>query len=240
MPSIDISDLVSPVPPAPEAIDVALPGGLVIRGMANEIGSSALANARALLSAANAGLAPLGPVFAIIDAILAIKAFADAVPEIVVNPGVVVEKIVELGQKVGRLAALIPQLSVPLIMIGIVDAVLALLDGLIAELVVLQQQEERNAATRETALSFPEGPARVALQGIADACDSNAAQHRANLATALSSVGPLLQIVSIFAELVGLDPISAEVEAGEGTGALIESLEGLVTTLQTVRSAIPV
>lgn len=233
-----------PIPPIPVAaaapITVTLPGGLVVSGAAEEIGANALAQARALLRSANSALAPLGPAFTIIDAILAIKGFADAVPELVVNPGAVVEAVVELGTKVSRLASLIPQLSVPIMVVGLIDAVLALLTGLQAELAVIADQMARIETTRATAATLPDA-ARAALESIADAASAQVQVQRGDLATALSSIGPVLGIITTFASLAGVPGVSLDVDVTSGSvDEAADALGVAASALGAIRSSIPV
>jgi hypothetical protein len=226
-----------PVPPIPApgapALQVTLPGGLVVEGVAQQIGADALTQARALIGAANAALAPLGPVFRIIDAVLAVKGFAEAVPELIVNPGAVVEAVVELVAKIGRLASLVPQLSVPLMVLGLVDAVITLLQGVQAELVVIEQQVARVEATRTSAAALPPD-AQAALLAIADAATAQVEVRRADLATALGSVQPVLGILNVFAGMAGLPALEVS------GGASSEALGTAVEALQAFRSTIPV
>jgi hypothetical protein len=202
-------------------------------GVAQQLGADALTQARALIGAANAALAPLSPVFRIIDAVLAVKAFAEAVPELIVNPGAVVEAVIELVAKIGRLAALVPQLSLPLTILGLVDAVITLLEGVLAELTVIEQQAARVEATRTSAAGLP-ADAQVALLAIADAATAQLEVRRADLATALGTVRPVIALLNTLGGLAGLPAL--EVEEGGST----EALNAAVTALRTFRNAIPV
>lgn len=238
---MSVTPPIPPVPaPGPAPLSVTLPGGMVLNGVAEQIGADALTQARMLIASANAALAPLGPVFAIIDAVLAVKDFAQAVPEVIVNPGAVVEAVTALVGKIGKLASLIPQLSVPLLILGLVDAVIALLEGLQAELVVIAQQEARIEASRTSAALLPED-ARAALEAIADAAEGQLVTRRADLATALASVGPVVGILNAFAELAGISGFSLDVDVSSGgTQQAADALGSAVSTLRAFRSSIPV
>lgn len=220
--------------PGASALSVTLPGGLVVRGVAHQVGATALTQALALIGAANAALAPLGPVFTLIDAMMSVKAFAESVPNVVTNAGAVFEAVSDLATKVGRLGSLIPQLSVPLMVVDIIDAVIALLGALAAELAAIEAQEARIAAARAAALLLPAG-ARLELESIAGVATLSIEVQRADIATTSASAGPLLRIVNIFCALIGIAGGSAEVDASSSA-----SLTAAVTALEAFRRTIPV
>jgi len=224
--------------PGAPALRVTLPGGLVVSSVAHQVGATSLTQALSLIGQANAALAPLGPIFTIIDAVLSVKAFAEAVPELIVNPGAVVEAIVGLVQKIGRLASIIPQLSVPLMILGVVDVVLALLEGLTLELQAIAAQETKIATARAVAVELPVG-ARAALEALADVSAASVVVQRTDIATTASSAGPLLAIVNVFCGLIGLEPLVLELGAGGSTAEMASSLATAVQVLTAFRSSIP-
>lgn len=232
-----------PVPtPAAPPLELALPGGLRVAGVATQVGADSLTQALALVAAAGPAMAPLGPVFSIIDAVLAVKDFAQAVPELIVNPGAVVEAVVKLVQKIGKLLSLVPQLSVPLMILGVVDAVIALLGGLALQLGQIAAQEARIAAALEQAaeLEATSPVAAAALTTIAGQATAQVAVQRADVATALGGAQPLLGIVNAFCGLIGLPGISLSVDVTSGgTAAAVDALNDAITALQTFRRTIP-
>lgn len=229
-----------PVPqPAAQPLTLSLPGGLSIAGVPTAVGADSLTQALALVGAAGPAMAPLGPVFSIIDAVLAVKDFAQAVPELIVNPGAVVEAVVKLVQKIGKLASLIPQLSVPLLILGVVDALIALLGGLALRLSEIADQEERIAAAVAAASSLPD-PARGALEAIATSSTEQVAVARADIATALVGADPLLGIVNAFVGLIGLPGLSLSIDVTSGsTSDAIDALNAAIGVLQQFRRTIP-
>lgn len=211
---------------------VRMPGGLVVQGVAHQVGATALTQALALVGAANAALAPLGPVFAIIDALLAVKRFAESVPGVVTNAGAVISAVEELGAKIGRLASLVPQLSVPLMVVDVLDAVIALLEALAVELAAVEAQEARIAEAQAAALLLPEG-ARVELEAIAGVATLSVEVQRADIETTSASAGPLLRIVNIFCALIGIGGGSSTVDASSAA-ALLEAVEALRAFRETI------
>ena len=237
---VEVPIIPATVPGAP-ALSVTLPGGLVVGGVTDRIGADALSQARALIAAANAALAPLGPVFAIIDAILAIKHFADAVPGVVLSPADVVDALVDVARKASRLLSLVPQLSVPLMLLGIVDVVIAVLEALAAELLNIAAQEARIESSRALAATFPVAAAVEALVAVADAASDQVDVQRADVASALAHIEPMVEIINTFSGIVGLPQIELSVDATSGgTTEAAESMLAAAETLRTLRSTIPV
>lgn len=233
MPSINTTGAVAPLPAAAAPVRITLPGGLVVGGIVHNIGPDGLQQARAALGSLNAALAPLGPVFSIIDAFLAVKGFAEAVPELIVNPGALIEAVGELISKIARLAGLIPQLSVPLIVVGLIDAVLALLSGLDLQLMAIAAQEAKIATAAGMVATVP------ALGPIVEAATAQTDTARANVMASLEDLGPVMGIINVFAGLAGLGPVSIASGGGGSTAAAREAIGALVDALTVVRSAIP-
>lgn len=229
-----------PVPtPAAPPLRLSLPGGMAVAGVPTSVGADALTQALALVGAAGPAMAPLAPAFTIIDAVLAVKDFAQAVPELIVNPGAVVEAVVKLVAKIGKLASLIPQLSVPLMILGVVDAVIALLGGLALQLNQIAAQEARIAAAVAAAADLPE-PARGALEAIAGQATAAVGVQRADVATALSGADPLLGIVNAFVGLIGLPGLDLSIDVTSGsTQDAVDALNAGISALQQFRRTIP-
>src|SRR5262249_61666355 len=109
--------------PAGASLDPELPG----LGFADPMQLS-----KQLLAQANAALAPLAPIFNVIDVALALFNAVKAIPDAIshFDPSKISDALPELAEKVGKLAPLVPQLSVPLMILGLVDTLLAFLGGL--------------------------------------------------------------------------------------------------------------
>lgn len=233
-----------PTVPVPAAsappLRLSLPGGLVVAGVATQVGATSLSQALALVEAAGPAMAPLGPVFSIIDALLAVKAFAEAVPGLITNPGALVDAITDLVAKITRLGSLIPQLSVPLMLIGVIDAAIALLSGLALELGTIAAQEARIAAATAHAATLPAGPG-AALLTITAAATAAVAIQKGDVAQSLAGAGPLLGIATTFGGLIGLGGVSVDVDVTAGsTQDAVDALDAAVVVLQTFRGSIPV
>lgn len=229
-----------PVPqPAAQPLRLALPGGMAVAGVPLSVGADGLTQALSLVAAAGPAMAPLAPIFTLIDAVLAVKDFAQAVPELITNPGALIEAIVGLVRKIGKLASLIPQLSVPLMIRDVVDALIALLGGLGVQLQSIAAQEARIAAAVAAASALPQ-PARGALEVITGRASQSVGVQRADLATALLGAAPLIGIVNTLVSLIGLPGLNLSLDVTSGsTQDAIDALNIGITVLQAFRRAIP-
>lgn len=233
--SIDISRAVAPIPTVCTQLRVTLPGGLAVQGSVPQIGASPLEAARATISALNSAMAPLGPVFSILDAVLSIVKFAKTVPGVVMRPDKVVSSLVDVVKKASALAQLVPQLSVPLMVLGTIDVLLALLAGISDELTSI-------AALDGKALELAALAEEIEAMGpIAEGVAAQVQARRAVVSCALGDAKPLITLINIFCEIVGLPGFDFSVDAQSGSlDDVAETLSGAVKALQALRNTIPV
>jgi hypothetical protein len=218
---------------------VRFPGGATLCVQVPQVNPDQFQIAKNLLTQANSALAPLAPLFSIIDAILAVKAVIDAIPDSLgppPDPTALAQTIPELAKKVAALAALIPQLSVPLLVVDTIDVVLAALNGILEQLTLLQEQQGRiNAALVRAAL-----PGDGALAGVAGcAQDVLNAQIQA-LQAGTVPINSLLAVVNVFLGLVGLDPLAPLNTLPDDPALAVAQLEIVVDVLTKARNAIPI
>lgn len=231
---INLSGVVAPIPGAAPPIKVKLPGGLEVSGTPDQVGADAMGQVRAFMSAANAALAPLGPFFKIIEAVMSLKEFVQAVPKVVTNPGKVIKAAGNVVKKIAALAPLVPQLSMPFTILGVVDALLTLLEAIVSELNGIVQQAARIEEARAASVDAPE------LLSIISAAESQLQSEQGNLAQALAAVSPLVEIINTFTGLVGLPKLPLSVDMTGSAADAIGSLNKALQTLRQFRNTIPV
>ncbi len=216
------------VVPRIERLELPLPGGAMIAG-----------EFRKLLDMAQPALAPLAPLFTVIETMTAIIAVLEAIPDALgppPDPAKLSSTLADLKDKVERLVLLLPQAALPATLVAIVDILIAELQTVRRELLTLQLQAEQVRKTRMTADSLVD----AALSAIADCAEENINREASNLARALASLQSLLTVVGMFSALVGGPaPPSFSALEGQPLDALIEPIDGLVEQLTTLRAAIP-
>lgn len=192
-----------------------------------------------LMAQANAALAPLVPVFNIIDVVIALFNAVKAIPEALgppPDPSKLAKVMPELAQKASKLLKLVPQLSIPLMVVGLIDVLLAFLEGTRNQLkaIVDAQVKIAQAATRAAELG------NVQLTAIVDCANANIEAQMKNLGESAAPVNRLVAIINIFMELAGLGKLPDLANLGTDAQQALGVLDGVVDTLKQARSAIPV
>jgi hypothetical protein len=177
------------------------------------------------MQAIQPALTPLMPLFDIIDTVVAVFNCVKAIPDSLgppPDPTALAACIPELAEKVAKLLRLIPQLSLPYTIIGIIDLVIDTLRQARSQLMHLQQQMQQ-------------------ILGATSCAQANVAQEAANVGKSLASLGKLIGILNIFLGIVG-GPEVPDLSnlAGRPLDDVIPPIDAIIEALQTVRSAVPV
>ena len=192
-----------------------------------------------LMAQANAALAPLMPVFNIIDTVIALFNCVKAIPDALgppPDPSKLAKCLPDVSKKVSKLLKLIPQLSVPLMIVGLIDVLLTFLEGIRGQLkaVIAAQVRIAAAATRAAELG------NVQLTTIVDCANANIEAQMKNLGESAAPVNRLIGVINLFVELAGLPKLPDLSDLGDDAQAALGSLDPLVDQLKAARSAIPV
>jgi len=215
------------LPEIPDPFELPLPGGVTIERIN-------------LMEVIQPLLAPLIPLFEIVDTIVAIFNCVKAIPDSLgppPDPTVLAACIPELGEKVAQLLKLIPQLSLPLLLKRICKLIVQTLREARSALVHLQEQMLRIPKAVDRASDLEDS----GLMAIISCARANAAQEAANVGKMLASLGRLIGLVNLFLGMLGLPEVPSLSElAGKPLDAVIEPLDALIEVLQNAGDAIPV
>jgi hypothetical protein len=239
MPIPDLQTICVELTVSPQALSIAFPGGASLDAELPEVGvPDPIQLSKQLLAQANAALAPLGPVFNLIDVALALFNAVKAIPDAIshLDPSKITDALPDLTNKANRIAALVPQLSVPLMIIGLIDTLLAFLGGLSGQLraIIDQQVRIQRAENRAAELG------NAQLQAVADCSKHQIAAQLQNLAESVAPVNRLIALINVFAQLAGLGPLPDLSNLGSDAAAALRALDDTVQALQEIRAAIPV
>jgi hypothetical protein len=211
------------IPPLPDPLEITLPGGVTMEHIN-------------LVEVIQPALAPLVPLFNIVDTVVTIFNCLKAVPEVIANPSAIIECLGDLGKAIGKLLQLIPQLSVPLMIIGLIDMLIATLKQARDQFVHLNKQIEQITEVVDKAKELDDST----LMAIAQCAEANVAQEAANVGKQLASLGKLLGIINLFMSLIGGPEIPDFGDmAGKPLDEVIEVIDTLVNVLEGVRDVIP-
>jgi hypothetical protein len=209
--------------PLPDPLEITLPGGITMAHIN-------------LVEIIQPALAPLVPLFNIVDTVVSIFNCLKAVPEVITNPGAIIECLGDLGKAIGKLLHLIPQLSVPVMIIGLIDMLIATLKQARNQFAHLNKQIEQITEVVDKAKELND----PTLMAIAQCAEANVAQESANVGKQLASLGRLLGIINLFMGLIGGPEIPDFGDmAGKPLDEVIEVIDALINALKGVRDTIP-
>lgn len=239
MPLPNLEDTCVQLVVTPQNLSVTFPGGAALDAQVPDIGiPDPMQLSKQLMAQANAALAPLTPLFDIIDTALALHQAVKAIPDAIssLDPGKISDALPDLARKAGKLASLVPQLSVPLMIVGLIDVLLAFLGGLAGQLraIIDQQVRIQRAENRAAELG------NAQLQVVANCSKHHVDAQMVSLAESVAPVNRLIALINVFAQLAGLRPLPDLSDLGRDAQAAIAPLEELVTNLKDIRAAIPV
>lgn len=215
------------IPEIPDPLNLTLPGGVQIERIN-------------LMEVIQPALTPLVPLFNIIDTVVAVFNCIKAIPDTLgppPDPTAIAACIPELAEKVNALLRLIPQLSLPYTIIGIIDLVIDTLRQARSQLLHLQQQMVQILGAIDRATELED----AGLMAITSCAQANVAQEAANVGKSLAALGKLIGLLNLFLGMVGGPEVPDLSDlAGRPLDEAIAPIDAIVETLQAVRSAVPV
>lgn len=240
-PVVDLSALCVPIPEYPKELCLTLPGGLQFCSTTGHLQLGSFEYARAAMAQMNPALAPLGPIFKVIDAILSVEKCLSTIPDILgppPNPKKLKDALEDLAEKMVLVAKLMPIFSVPLMVLQMIDVFIATLDSAGQELTSLAKYIQR-IQQAELVVNQSQGLAQI----IKCAVSSKDAQI-SNLEHMFGAINPTIDMINLFAALAQLRD-GFPIPRFEGVmppeplllGAL---LQDMATKMRVIRSAIPI
>ena len=215
------------IPEIPDPFQLTLPGGVTIEHIN-------------LMEIIQPALTPLVPLFDIIDTIVAVFNCVKAIPDSLgppPDPTVLAACLPDLAEKVSKLLKLIPQLSLPLLIVRLIDLVIDTLRQARSELMHLQQQVQQILGVIDRATNLDD----AGLMAIAQCAQANVAQEAANVGKSLAALGKLIGLINLFMGMVGGPEIpDLSNLAGRPLDDVIPPIDAIIEALQTARSAVPV
>jgi hypothetical protein len=225
--------------PGPGELRLLLPGGAELFAVDHLHLGSAAAATRGLMAQANSALAPLTPIFNIMDVVQALVDCIKAVPGILgppPNPAKLLALLEKLGAKLDKLTEAFPPRSVPVMVKTLLEAIIVALVGLRDEMQALIVQQARivNLELKAQKLN------NTALAAALICSKQNLAIQLINFNDSVKPIARLVMMVNTLLELIGqkcikipIDPIaSIAIEA-------IEPFDDAIKFLQSIRDAIP-
>jgi hypothetical protein len=214
------------IPPLDDPFKLTLPGGIEIERID-------------LLDIVQPALAPLVPLFNIVDTIVALFNCLKAIPDALgppPDPTALAACLPELAKKISDLLRLLPQLSLPYLVKQLLELIIDTLCKVRNQLVHLQRQMTQilRAVDRATQLDD------AGLMAITVCAQANVAQEAANVGKMLASLGKLIGLVNLFLGMIGL-PTVPELSklAGQPLETVIEPIDELIGVFEAAKKAVP-
>lgn len=246
MPFANIDNLCFHVNATPRELCVRFPVGTSICASVPQVNiadSSELL--QSLFGSINSALVPLDPIFKIIDAVVSVFECIKAIPKSIatLNPGPLLECLPGLTEAIGSLLALLPQVSLPVMILDIIDAVILYLQ-------TVQRQLDRLKARQEAIIranTIAAKPGNLALALSLNCIQANFDADIINLNEQVAPLNRLLGVLNFLLEISGLKAIlkSVGVEVmpclhsfSLDTG--FDLLGAFINVLVAIRGAIPV
>ncbi len=236
---LPLSEICKPVVVPPQSLCVTMPGGaqlcvnlpVVVPPSASEV-------ARAMFAQINAALAPLTPIFNLIDAIAAVVACVQAVPEAITKLDVfaLVQCVPDMVEKVAKLMSLIPPLSIPVTIRDILTVIIAYLSGLVADL------EDAKAQLQAIALANlkAQTPGNAGLFGAVLCAQGLYEAGMANMAAGAEPLNRLMGILNALLALVpGVDPLPCLGSLDALPTVVIDTLNAFIDILNIIKNILP-
>lgn len=240
-PIVDLSELCVPIPEFPKELKITLPGGLEFSNTTGHLQLGAFEYARAAMAQINPALAPLGPMFRIIDAVLSVQKCLTTIPEILgppPNPKKLKDALEELAKRMALVAQLAPILSVPIMVLQMIDVFIATLEAAGNELTSLARYAVR---IQQAEIQSAHSPG---LLQIIKCAKSSQDQQMTNLEHIFGTINPTIDMINLFASLAQLHdgfPIPHFQGVIPGDLALSgAALQDAAAKLRVVRNYIPV
>lgn len=237
-------------------LEIKLPGGVSIKPKL-DFGSlpDTTIVVGSLLRELNPALTPLVPIFRVIDLAMSLVNFAKAVPDSLgppPDPTKISSALEAVVEKAGFLAQLLPPLSVPVLMKGILGAVIGGLDALkvtLASLVKVGAGINTAANLRDLLLNGDGTPgsanvaAGLAMQASVDCSQANFELQLQATAVAMAPIASLLSLLKLFASIAGLPvnipDLTLDLSGSVSIGASLPVIDDFIKLLQTVHDALP-
>lgn len=238
MPTPNLPCLTCIVPPA--SIEIVLPGGAtLVAGLTSSIVGTSSELARQMFGQISSALAPILPLLDLVDAVTSMTECIKAVPSALVelDPTKLIECAPNMISAVAKVANLIPPLSLPATIKGILDTLIVALEGVKQDLEGAKLQLDR-LLEAGTASQLPGNSPLVAIVACAQSLYDAVMQYTANTAA------PLNRLIGLANLLLSLIPPGSLVIPCIGglDGApqpIIDLLEKFIQTLKVIRGILP-
>lgn len=219
----------------PDDLPIHFPGGAQLVPHLEGLPPSLFAMAQHMLGQANAALAPLNPIFDVIETIVALKDCITAIKDALgppPDPSKMAECLPDLAAKVEVLLALLPPASVLRTIAEILDVLIALLQGIVIELGAV-------VALLRKVTEAEDSSGRIGgLAAVVHCGRLTATASMNNIGRALRSANAFVELLNGLTSLAGLPRVPSLGAMPDDPTEAVAQLQAVVDVLRTFRDGI--
>jgi len=234
-----VAELCIEMQTSPGELCITFPGGGQLCAQAGFEMGDLSGIAQSLMAPLNAVLMPLIPIFTVFEVIKLLFDAIKAVPALIgppPDPSKLLKIIPEIGKVVDKIVSMLPMMSVPLLVRGIIDVLITALLGIKIDLKAMISALGRVAAAQAKA----ENLGNVEFSAALECASGNLDIQFANKNASLAPLNRLLGVINFFMDLAQLGCIPAVPSFDHlGDGAL-KILDNVIALLQKIRDAISI
>ena len=213
-----------------DGLCITMPGGIeVCASVPSSVPIPTTQLVATLMGQLNTALAPFQPIFNILDAVIAVFDCIKAVSTL--NPNKIAACIPDLAQAVDALIKLIPQLSLPLMILDFVTAMIVFLQGFIDDIVTMIAYQLRITLATDRAAKY-----HVDIAVLLDCATNNLDIELAHKGKQIAPIQQLIDLINAFLKLLGLPciPSFSSPSLSEGFLAFLRELSSFLSYLLTI------
>ncbi len=238
---IDIPEIVcARVTQVPGGLCITFPGGVELCASMGVSDGDLVKMTQGLFAQINSALMPLQPFFNVLDVLVAIFNCITAIPKAIAIPPdltALPRCLEELAKALAVLLAMLPALSVPRLVKGILLALAMALTGVKAEIQAIIAQEQRIIEAATLAAE----PGNVHLQAVVDCANANASVQLQNLNASLAPLNRMLGLINMLLKVVpGAPTVPTIADLGNDAQSALNVIDPAIEAMLFVANALPV
>jgi hypothetical protein len=192
-----------------------------------------------LLAQVNTALVPMLPIFNILDVLVAMVKCIKAVEKCLgppPDPTELVKCFPQLAKAVAKVLKMLPQLSVPVLIAGILDVLIMYLMGVRGVVLAFLNKQLRILAAQ----TYVRDLGSIQLQTAIDCANEDLQAAMVNLNQNSSGIGQLVEVVNLLLGLAGLPELPLGMtELGADAKKALLPIDLAIQVLTTVRAGFP-
>jgi len=235
----NVSDFCVEMTASPGQLCVTFPGGATLCAQTGFEAADLTGIVQSLMGSVNAALMPLIPIFNVMAVIEILVDLLKAIPALVgvpPDPTKFLKLLPELVVAVEKLLAMLPQLSIPVMVVSILDVLIVALQGIKNDITAMINAVNRAVAAATKAATL----GNVTLAAAASCAQANLEIQFQNKNAAMGPLNQLIGLVNFFMDLIGLGCIPTVPGLEKLSNEVTKPLDEIIKILSAIRDAIPI